>query len=331
MSISFEPVSFQPPWWLASGHLQTIWQLRELDITFPATTRHQVDLPDGDAIVIHDDAPVDWKPDGLSVLLIHGLCGSHASPYMLRFARALHQIGVRTFRMDMRGCGAALNLARNVTHAGRSDDCLAALGSMAKFAPSSPLGVVGVSLGGNQLLRAVGRVSAGLDRRPNWWERLRFAVAVSPPIDLWRCSERMQRWRLRPYNRHFIDHLLKRIPTAIGQRDDFQAAIARGRPKTLWEFDDAITAPLSGFGDAQRYYHEASATRVLRENQIPTLMIAAHDDPIVPIECFTDIAGELPSTTHLVMPRRGGHAGFVGRRGESWLDRVLVDWVQRWV
>ncbi len=328
---AFDPPPFRPPWWLANGHLQTVWQLREFDITFPSTISHQVKLADGDAVVIHDDRPSEWRDSGLSVMLIHGLCGCHASPYMLRFAKALLQIGVRTFRMDMRGCGAAFHLARNVTHAGRSDDCLAALGAIAAIAPLSTLGVVGVSLGGNQLLRAAGRVGAGLDPRPDWWPQMRFAAAISPPIDLRSCSERMQRWSLRPYNQHFINHLLTRIPAGIVEREDFQAAMARGRPKTLWEFDDAITAPLSGFGNAPTYYHEASATRVLGENRIPTLIIAAHDDPIVPIECFADVQSTLPKSTRLIMPRRGGHTGFVGRRGDSWMEQVLVDWTRLWV
>jgi uncharacterized protein len=205
MNESFEPSSrtrlpFEPPpflahRWLRNGHLQTIWQLRNLSIVFPTTIQHHVELADGDAIVLHEDAPVadqetGNQETGPAVLLIHGLCGCHASPYMLRFASELVNIGVRTFRMDMRGCGAAFGLSRNVTHAGRSDDVLAALHRIAELRPLANLGVVGVSLGGNQLLRAAGRVSGSLDKRPAWWDRLRFAAAISPPIDLARCSSK---------------------------------------------------------------------------------------------------------------------------------------------
>ncbi len=328
MNSSFNPPPFVPHRWLRSGHLQTVWQLRTPKIVLPSTIVHQVELADGDAIAIHEDAPAAGQETGLAVLLIHGLCGCHASPYMLRFSDELLKIGVRTFRMDMRGCGAAFGLSRHVTHAGRSDDVLASLGAIAGLVPTSHLGVVGVSLGGNQLLRAVGRVSGSLDERPRWWDRLRFAAAISPPIDLRRCSERMQRLRLRPYNRHFIDHLLKRVPPAIQERPEFQSAIRQRRPKTLWQFDDSITAPLSGFGSAMQYYDEASSNRVLGVNAVPTLIIAAADDPIVPIECFRDIASELPSTTTLLMPRQGGHVGFVNRHGGSWMDQVLLAWAR---
>lgn len=328
MNESFNPPPFVPHRWLRGGHLQTVWQLRTPNIVFPNTIEHPVELADGDAIVIHEDAPTADHDAGLSVLLIHGLCGCHASPYMLRFADELLRIGVRTFRMDMRGCGAAFGLSRNVTHAGRSDDVMAALHAIAGLVPTSNLGVVGVSLGGNQLLRAVGRVSGSLEERPGWWDRLRFAAAISPPIDLMRCSERMQRLSLRPYNRHFIDHLLKRVPPAIQERPEFQSAIQTRRPKTLWQFDDSITAPLSGFGSAAEYYDKSSSNRVLGVNTVPTLIVAAGDDPIAPIGCFRDIARELPSTTTLLMPGQGGHVGFVDRHGSSWMDQVLLAWTR---
>ena len=63
--------------------------------------------------------------------------------------------------------------------------------------------------------------------------------------------------------------------------------LADGRPKTLLELDDRITAPLSGFRDAGHYYDESSAIHVIESNQVKTLVVAAADDPVIPIDCYT--------------------------------------------
>ncbi len=292
------------------------------------TRQYRVDLPDGDAIVLHDDRPPRWLEDNLSVLLIHGLGGDHTSAYMLRLAHEFHALGIRVFRLDMRGCGAAYHLSKQIMHAGRSDDVLAALTAIAEMAPESPLAAMGFSLGGNQLLRALGRVGAGLDLQPAWWPRLHFCVAVAPPIDLERCSRRLLQWWLRPYNRHFIDSLLEGAPPAIRSAGVIQRALTH-RPRTMWEFDDRVTAPLAGFDRGLHYYHETSALSVVRDNPIPTLILAADDDPIVPVGIFTEIVDELHENSQLLTTQRGGHLGFVDRSGSSWMDNVLLAWTRQ--
>jgi predicted alpha/beta-fold hydrolase len=185
---------------------------------------------------------------------------------------------------------------------------------------------IGVSLGANQLLRAVGRIGAGIDTTPAWFDRLQRIAAVAPPLDLQRCSDNMERWILRPYNYYFIRALLARAPARVRQRDDFQQSVLAGRPKTLRELDDRITAPLSGFADAAEYYTRSSATSVTLHNPVRTLVLAAADDPIVPIGCFVDDKHQWPDSTSLVVSKTGGHVGFIDRRKRSWMDRVMEAW-----
>ncbi len=293
------------------------------------TVQHRVDLDDGDVLVLHDDRPSGWPGDGLSVLLLHGLGGDSTSKYMQRLAKSYYESGTRVFRLDMRGCGAAYNLSQEILHAGRSDDVLAAMSFMAELAPQSSLAAMGFSLGGNQLLRAVGRVGAAIDHEPTWWDRLKFCVAVAPPIDLERCSRRLLQWWLRPYNRHFIDCLLDGAPPIIQQHAVIQDAMA-DRPRTMWEFDDRVTAPLAGFDHGLHYYRETGAIDVVRENKIPTLILAAKDDPIVPVGIFTEMEHTLPETTELLVTKRGGHLGFIDRDGNSWMDRALMAWTSQY-
>ena len=323
MSNQFQPPPFRSHRLIRGGHLQTIASLRiDQHVDLPSIT-HRVELPDGDQIVLHDDQPPSWRPGAASLLLIHGLCGCHAASYMLRLASRFFAQGVRVFRLDMRGCGAGAKLARELTHAGRSDDVLAALAKVATLTQQGPIGAIGVSLGGNQLLRAVGRVDAGMDCLPSWWTRLERVAAVAPPIDLLRCSENMERWILRPYNYYFIRLLLQRVPAQVRRRSDFQRIMTGPRPKTMRQLDDRITAPLSGLENAADYYRQSAAIDVVQHIRVNTLVIAAGDDPVVPVGCFTDGQAAWSSSTRLIVSPQGGHVGFIDRQRQSWMDDVV--------
>ncbi len=92
---------FQPHRLLRSGHLQTLAAslLPGKQYRYRAT-RRTVLLAEGDVMILHDDRPPGWQPTSPAALLIHGLAGSHQSPYMIRIAGKLNEVGVRTFRMD---------------------------------------------------------------------------------------------------------------------------------------------------------------------------------------------------------------------------------------
>jgi predicted alpha/beta-fold hydrolase len=170
-----------------------------------------------------------------------------------------------------------------------------------------------------------GRVGSGLDRRPEWFDRLARIAAVAPPIDLVRCSENMQRLSRRLYNYYFIRNLFDQVAPAIRQHEVFQQAAAQGRPRTLLELDHRVTAPLSGFDSALDYYRSCGAATVAAANPVPTLVLAARDDPIVPGDCFE--RGDWPSSTRVLLHPTGGHAGFVGRGQTRWMDDCLLAWM----
>lgn len=320
---------FVPHPLIRGGHLQTILSLRAPQRQPLRPRLHWVPLADGDALALHDDEPEGWLPGAPSVMLVHGLCGNRNSPYMLRLAHRFTALGVRVFRLEMRGCGAGHDRCDGITHAGRSDDCLAALGQIAEMTGAGPMAAMGVSLGGNQLLLAAGRLGAGLDARPLWAERWTRLVAVSPPIDLVRCSANMQRRLLRGYNRYFIRHLMQRLPASIRRSPELMAHCQRPWPKTLRELDDRITAPLNGFAGADDYYARCSSAGLIEAIEIPSLILAAADDPIVPANCFTAIASQIADhpAVRLLLAPGGGHAGFFARGPERfWMDHVIETW-----
>jgi len=330
-----QPPSFSSHPLIRGGHLQTLLSLRSPAAPHLKPHLHWVTLPDGDGVALHDDCPEGWQPGDASLMLVHGLCGCRMSPYMVRLADQFTRLGNRVFRLEMRGCGVGQDRSRGLTHAGRSDDCIAAMSRIAEITQSGDLTAIGVSLGGNQLLRAAGRLGAGLDDAPPWLDRWKRLVAVSPPVDLALCSDNMQRTILRGYNSYFIRNLLKRLPAHIRQTPQWLARCQRPWPKTLRELDDRITAPINGFRDAVDYYAQSSAGPLVSSIRVPTLILTAADDPIVPIECFSGLG--LPSATdtdcppnappvRLLVTPGGGHVGFFARGTE----RFYMDHAIRW-
>jgi len=322
----FQPPPFQPHRLYRGGHLQTIVSIGNRDPSILNPIQHIVSVSDGDSIVLHEDNPHHWSPERGSILLIHGLSGCHDAPYMVRLANRFFDAGMRVYRMDMRGVGAAMGLSRNVLHSGRSDDVILALTEIARQTALGPMMAMGVSLGAHQLLRGVSRIGAGLDQTPGWFDRLVRIAAVAPPFNLLRCSENMERLSRRLYNRYFIRSLLAKVPALVRERDEYQRFMAGRRPRTLLELDDLMTAPLSGFADATDYYLQSTVHEIAKHNPITTLVLAAADDPIVPATNFTSHDVHWPDATTLHVARTGGHAAFIDRDRNSWMDRVVVQW-----
>lgn len=319
---------------LRNGHAQTLAALFCKREQFDEQTRQcEVALPDGDTIVLHDDCPEGWQTGGPVALLIHGLAGCHASPYMRRIASKLRAKGVRTFRMDLRGCGAGLALAKRPYHAGRSGDALAALSAIAALCPHSPVTLVGFSLGGNIALKLLGERPADVPAN------LRRAIAICPPIDLARSVQAIGRGANRLYDRYFARLLARQVadrlavaPQSLVPADWPQpnAKLQKSRrlPRGIAEFDEVFTAPLSDFVSAANYYRLCSSARFLTRIEVPTLIVAAADDPLVPVGLFEDAA--VSQAVALYIAPRGGHLGFISRgRGDPdrrWMDWRVVDW-----
>jgi len=321
---------FLPPWYFRNGHIQTLAGLylssprsNRRSLSSIASTIGQVFLSDGDQLVYQDDHPAGWQPEGRVALLLHGLGGSHASQDVIRMARLLNSRNVRTFRLDWRGCGAGVTLARYPYHSGRSSDLAATINQIQIHCPGSPISVIGFSLGGNITLKLLGEDRnstaslAAIDR----------AIAVCPPIDLLTTVTSMSKGWARFYDRYLCRVCTRDVHHRRRQRAD--TIVPDGwfskRSGTLYEFDDTFTAPVCGFESAADYYARSSSNQFLPAITVPTLIIAAQDDPLIPFQQFQ--AADYSSTTKLLSPRHGGHLGFCPpSRGQGWLDRQVIEW-----
>lgn len=310
--------SFRPHRLLPTAHLQTIGAYVFAGrLPKYCATRQTVELFDGDRLVIHDDRPAHWRDGDLIVIVLHGFCGSHQSPYACRMAEKLSQRNVRTIRIDFRGFGDSMLVSRSHLYGGCSHDVESVVRHIHESSPASTISLVGYSIGGNVLMKLLGE----------WGEHfpdfIDSAVAVAPPLDLVYASWNLRRMGNRIYEANFVNSLKrtmsKRRRHVVGLLDTGMSPL----PHRLLDWDERLTAPVWGFSSAVDYYEKSSAGPLLKKVHVPTLMIWSKDDPIVPIDTYQRFT--LSNSIEILESNRGGHLGFVGgRSGDQ--DRHWMDW-----
>ena len=318
-----DPGSFSPFPLLRGPHLQTIAAAKlRLWRREPPGEVQVVTLPDGDRIALVVSTPPQWRPDSPTVLLLHGLCGCHQSSYMMRLALKLWRRGIRAIRMNMRGCGAGVGLARQPSHSGRSPDVLAVLEDLQEQSRQSPVTLLGFSLGGNVMLKFAGE----LGRRAE--ALCTQVIAVCPPADLAACSRLLSQPSNRLYERYFMRRLLAAVAERHGLFPDL-APVNLPERLSLYRFDNLYTAPQCGFADAEDYYARSSAAPWVPQITLPCRILFAADDPVIDATVFA--AAALPANVEVVRTSQGGHLGFLGHPGRPggyrWMDSCLLDWI----
>jgi predicted alpha/beta-fold hydrolase len=254
-------------------------------------------------------------------LFLHGLEGTIRSHYVAGlFAEARR----RQWAADLlifRGCGDEPNRAPRFYHSGETGDLAFALDRIRREHPDSPILLAGVSLGGNVLLKFLGEAGSSLPAT------VVAAAAVSVPFDLERGCRHISRGFSKIYDRHFLRTLrakalakLERYP-GLFDRAELQRAMS------IYDFDDAVTAPVHGFADAHDYYSRSSSLGFLGRIRIPTFLLSAIDDPFLPPEVLDEVrrvAETNPSLT-LEFTSHGGHVGFVSGR-VPWRPSYYAEW-----
>lgn len=345
---------FRPPWWLRNRHLQTFLGSRGDTVQVSAGTHvHRVPTSDGEWLALHEDSPANVSDfsgsDRPTVLLIHGLAGSHKSGYIVRIGQGLLNAGWRVLRLDMRGCGAGESWAYKPPHAGLTSDVQDALSYIADHFAPTRMAMVGFSLGGNLVLKFLGELGRG--EHPLNVERLglQYAIAVSPPIDLSLAADLMEQGTGRFYTAYFMKMLQQQLRGKLELwqqwREQADMVGARRVLRTIREFDDAYTAPLAGFASAAEYYQKSSGKQFLDSIEVPCDLLVAKDDPIVPYASYQGLVDgrrwlKRADGTLYAMPH-GGHLGFIERtrpyrshRIESETSLAAIPyrrWMDRWV
>ncbi len=315
---------FRPAWWWSNPHLQTLSAaLRRGDFGSTTAESHQVTTDDDDRIVVHDNCPKKWITGDRVAIIVHGLCGSHLSPPVQRTAVKLRRQGVRTIRVDMRGWGASALVSRGHAYAGASGDLAAVVSAVRRWFPISKISLVGFSLGGNLLLKLL----AEWGNEPP--AAVDSAIAISPPIDLLRTACNLRHWGNRWYDGYFTRRLCAQLRWRRKHVPNLVDNGLQRLPKRLVHFDDQFTAPIHGFDGADDYYRKSGAASRLRDITVPTMLVAAEDDPLVPIGMYYEWPRS--SRIELITTRRGGHLGFLGCGGcdpdPYWLEWRIAHWI----
>ncbi|HTL76347.1 MAG TPA: alpha/beta fold hydrolase [Casimicrobiaceae bacterium] len=315
------PLAYRAPHWLAGGHAQTIWPYR-LPRTKVPLRRDRVETPDGD-FWDFDWLDVDAAPGAPLVVLFHGLEGGSTSHYARALLAHLRVRRLRGVVPHFRGCGGTPNRLPRAYHSGDYEEVAAMLAHVRACTDAATrIYAVGVSLGGSALLNWLGREQANASRY------VTAAAAVSAPLDLMAAGLAIDRGVNRIYAKHFLSTLK---PKSLGIAARFPGLLDARRirgARTLYEFDDAVTAPLHGFAGTRDYWTRASSKPWLATIRVPTLVINARNDPFIPASSLPTPA-EVSSAVTLEQPRGGGHAGFA--RGPfpgnvRWLPERLLNY-----
>jgi hypothetical protein len=276
--------------------------------------RERWDTPDGDFI------DLDWletrdsqletrnsKPETQRplVALFHGLEGGSNSHYAAALMAALQDPGWRGVVVHFRGCSGEINRLRRAYHSGDSAEIDWILRRLRQLNCTAPLYAVGVSLGGNALLKWLG------EQRAAAAEVIAAAAAISAPVDLMAAGNALDTGFNLIYTRNFLASMKRKTLAKLERFPDLCDRELVLQARTLREFDNAVTAPLHGYRDTDDYWTRASSKPLLRHIAAPTLMINAQNDPFLPSHALPR-AQEVSAAVTPEQPEEGGHAGFIG-------------------
>ena len=314
---------FNAPRWLRNPHLQSALSslpmrkaggLRALRRTGASTTEHIVDAGEGVRLLGLHSTITGRAPRAL-VLLLHGWEGSIDSAYMRHTAARLLDQGFDVFRLNFRDHGDTHHLNEGLFHSCRLAEVVQAAKWVAETFPAPAFLAAGYSLGGNFVLRlALAAPAAGIP--------LRHAVAVCPAVDPSAVMRALETG-LPLYHWYFMKKWrssLRKKRALFPRQHDFDDSILAQdmRGLTRW-----LVHRHTDMHDVEDYFSGyAVAGGRLASLQVPVSVLAAADDPIIPIDTLQAL--QLPAHSTLEIAEYGGHCGFI--EGPS-----LHGFAERWV
>lgn len=287
-----------------------------LGVTLPTADRR---LPT-QAIVGSTQYAVGTKQSNSVAILLHGLEGHAQRPYMTGNANWLNQNGIDACAVNFRGCSGETNKLYRSYHSGATEDLDAVVQHLVKKGYEQVY-LVGISLGGNMLLKYLGE-----EREVP--EQVRAGMAIGAPCDLYASLQCIMSWQNRPYAIRFRNHLVAKLrKKQVRYPEELNNGVIK-QIKTLKDFDDVYTSKAHGFADAMDYYTQCSSKQFLPSLQRPALIINAKDDTFLKDGCYPIAEAERYSNVFLELPKYGGHVGFVGKDNVSYSEKRVLDFIK---
>jgi uncharacterized protein len=317
---------FSPAWFLPGPHFQTVWGRLVRPRRLVELRREALTTPDDDELLLDH---LDGDPS-LHFVLMHGLEGSSQSVYMQGLLGVIARHGYAATAINFRSCARdprnVLKMIPNrrprLYHSGETGDFDFVIRTLAARNPQSRFVAAGASLGGNVLLKWLGE-------HPEQ-TMIAAAATLSVPYDLGAGSALLEK---SAAGRFYVARFLSTL-RAKSQRPDIAPLVDVPRllrAKTFRELDDAATAPLHGFRDAEDYYQRSSSVHFVHRITTPTLALSAEDDPFLPPDVLPVVKRSVSPAVDFRTTPCGGHVGFIGGnapwRCEYWAEELVVRWL----
>jgi predicted alpha/beta-fold hydrolase len=314
---------FCPPAFLRNGHAMTVASAFWVrDFSLPAAEERHFQLDAESKILGKCHWQAGKEKSAPVLVLVHGLEGSSESNYMLGIAEKAFAHGMHVIRLNQRNCGETERLTPTLYNSGMSGDYRCVLEELSQDDGFTRIFFAGYSMGGNLVTKMAGEFADAVPKA------LRGVAAVCPAINLSACADALELRENYFYQRRFVKGLLSRYARKAElfperyRKDGFRPI------RTVREFDDAITAPCFGYRDAQEYYDDAGAKRVIEKIRVPFLLMMAQDDPFVPFAAVRTSGVERNPAIQFDAPKYGGHCGFISRHGGAerfWAEARIVE------
>ena len=318
---------FTPAWFLPGPHFQTIWGRLARPRRLVKLRREALTLPDGDELILDH---LDGTRSGVHFVMMHGLEGSSQSVYIQGVLASIARHGYSATAMNFRSCARAPksrflmlpNRRPRFYHSGDTADFDFVVRTLRERMPGQKLVAFAASLGGNVLLKWLGE-------HPHQTS-IAAAATLSVPYDLGAGARHLEK---SATGRFYVSGFLRTLKAKV-MREDIAPLLDIDRvrrTRTFWEFDDAATAPLHGFRDADEYYTRSSSINFLGRITTPTLAVNAEDDPFLPSDALQRARLAASPAIDFRTTPRGGHVGFVSGRApwscRYWGEELVVQWL----
>ena len=296
---------FKPHFRFRSGFVSTVYSglIRRLKIE---QFRERITLRDDDFI------DLDWSysssPSKSVIILFHGLEGHGQRPYITGAALHFNEQHIDAICVNFRCCSGELNKYYTSYHSGKTDDVEDIIKHVVSLDKYDSIFLKGISLGGNILLKYLGDGSVVPPQ-------VKAAMAVSVPCDLSGSAKALHAPKNLAYHINFKWALVNRLKL---KQKKFPEAITRAKIrsiKTLYDFDEVYTSRAHGFKNAQDYYDKCSSLQFLNSIKTPVLILNALNDSFLSEDCYPFKAAKMNPNVFLETPDRGGHVGFIRRKG----------------
>ncbi len=307
---------FNPFYLLKNKHIQTILPYFLGFFYNPIYKKIRINVAENESLVC--DTIINQQAK--MVILVHGLEGSSNSHYIKRMASKLEKNNFDVCAINLRGCGGHPNHSFEAYHSGKTDDLHKIILYFSKTYNYQSISLVGYSLGGNLVLKYIG------ENRLNIPNKIKKCIAISAPIHLLSAAQKIDCRENIFYKKRFLKSLINKVLIKKSAYPNFDYSYSKNI-QSIIAFDHWYTAPAFGFKDSWDYYTQNSALQYFENITIPTLLIAAKDDPFLDKPCFYESNNK---NIKSIYTNLGGHVGFLSNKIKSffWLDTQILNFLK---